>query len=152
MLRIRLVAAAQEQPYLDRWFPKQDDGSRGVASCTVFLSDLWTTPALYQGVEDLMYLINHLWLKTKCEAVVEGMGGIVALHGDKHRSRLRQEMTEMEALVHYNFPPLSHASSKALMVEVLNEYFTDGDGRNPCPGILSTPTTANAARSCAGAR
>ena len=43
------------------------------------------------------------------------MGGIVSLHGDKRRTRLpgsvSQEHTEIEALVHYNFPPLSHQGS-----------------------------------------
>ena len=33
--------------------------------------------------------------------------------------------------MHYNFPPLSHPGSKALMVEVLNNYFSDKDGPKP---------------------
>ena len=57
------------------------------------------------------------------------MGGIVSLHGDKRRTRLSQEHTEIEALVHYNFPPLSHQGSKVLMEEVLSDYFTDDEGR-----------------------
>lgn len=77
----------------------------------------------------LMYLINHLWLKSKCEAVVEGMGGIVSLHGDKSRGRLRQELTEIEALVHYNFPPLASRACEVLIEEVLNHYFTGPDGK-----------------------
>ena len=76
-----------------------------------------------------MYLINHLWLKSKCEAVVEGMGGIVSLHGDKSRGRLRQELTEIEALVHYNFPPLASRACEVLIEEVLNHYFTGPDGK-----------------------
>jgi len=129
LLRTRLVAAAAEEIYANKWFPWQNDGTRGVASCVVFLADIWTTPAFYEGIEDLMYLINHLWLKSKCEAVVEGMGGIVSLHGDKSRGRLRQELTEIEALVHYNFPPLASRACEVLIEEVLNHYFTGPDGK-----------------------
>ena len=57
------------------------------------------------------------------------MGGIVSMHGDKRRTRLGQELNEIEALVHYNFPPLSHAGSAKLMEQVLNDYFTDDKGR-----------------------
>ena len=70
-----------------------------------------------------MYLINHVWVKTKCEAVVEGMGSTIARHGDKYRSSLGQENIEIEAFVAYNFPGLAHPGSKKLMEEVLNDYF-----------------------------
>jgi hypothetical protein len=103
-----------------------EDGSDEYAGVD---ADIWTTPAFYEGIEDLMYLINHLWLKSKCEAVVEGMGGIVSLHGDKSRGRLRQELTEIEALVHYNFPPLASRACEVLIEEVLNHYFTGPDGK-----------------------
>jgi len=110
-------------------------------SCVVFLADIWTTPVFYEGIEDLMYLINHLWLKSKCEAVVEGMGGIVSLHGDKSRTSLRQELSEIEALVHYNFPPLASSSAEVLMKEVLNDYFTSPDGKQR-PWHFEHATTA----------
>ena len=88
-----------------------------------------------------MYLINHLWLKSKCEAVVEGMGGIVSLHGDNSRTSLRQELSEIEALVHYNFPPLASSSAEVLMKEVLNDYFTSPDGKQR-PWHFEHATTA----------
>ena len=141
LLRTRLVAAATDETYVDKWFPKQKDGTRAVASCVVFLADIWTTPVFYEGIEDLMYLINHLWLKSKCEAVVEGMGGIVSLHGDKSRTSLRQELSEIEALVHYNFPPLASSSAEVLMKEVLNDYFTSPDGKQR-PWHFEHATTA----------
>ena len=141
LLRTRLVAAATDETYIDKWFPKQKDGTRAVASCVVFLADIWTTPVFYEGIEDLMYLINHLWLKSKCEAVVEGMGGIVSLHGDKSRTSLRQELSEIEALVHYNFPPLASSSAEVLMKEVLNDYFTSPDGKQR-PWHFEHATTA----------
>ena len=55
------------------------------------------------------------------------MGSIVSMHGDKSRGRLRQELTEIEALVHYNFPPLSHAGAESIIREALNHRFDGGD-------------------------
>ena len=119
-LHSRLVEAGKELPFRETWFPS---GSSSPASCTVFLKDIWTKPELHTGLEDLMYLINHVWVKTKCEAVVEGMGSTIARHGDKYRSSLGQENIEIEAFVAYNFPGLAHPGSKKLMEEVLNDYF-----------------------------
>jgi len=73
--------------------------------------------------------LDYVHCQSKCEAVVEGMGGIVSLHGDKSRGRLRQELTEIEALVHYNFPPLASRACEVLIEEVLNHYFTGPDGK-----------------------
>jgi hypothetical protein len=58
------------------------------------------------------------------------MGSMLSMHGDKTRGRLRQELTEIEALVHYNFPPLSHPASETIIREVLNHHFgVDTSGR-----------------------
>ena len=57
---------------------------------------------------------------------MEGKGSMISLHGDKSRGRLRQEMTEIEALVHYNFPPLAHPGSDAIIREALNHRFEGG--------------------------
>ena len=119
-LHSRLVEAGKELLFRETWFPS---GSSSPESCTVFLKDIWTKPELHTGMEDLMYLINHVWVKTKCEAVVEGMGSTIARHGDKYRSSLGQENIEIEAFVSYNFPELAHPASKKLMEEVLNDYF-----------------------------
>ena len=54
---------------------------------------------------------------------------LVSPHGDKSRGRLRQELTEIEALVHYNFPPLASRACEVLIEEVLNHYFTGPDGK-----------------------
>jgi len=112
-LRVRLSAAAKEYPYSERWFvAKEGTDEKSVASGTVIMKDLFTVPALHRDLEDILYVFTHLALKIVNEAVVEGMGGMISMHGDKSRGRLRQELTEIEALVHYNFPPLAHPVTK----------------------------------------
>jgi hypothetical protein len=128
-LRSRLNAAAKEYPYNERWFVVKEDGSREIQSGTVIMKDLFKVEALHTGLGDILYLFNHGVLHILNEAVVEGMGSMVSLHGDKTRGRLRQELTEIEALVHYNFPPLSHPASESIIKEVLNHHFgLDKDG------------------------
>ena len=97
-----------------------------VASGTVIMKDLFTVPALHRDLEDILYVFTHLALKIVNEAVVEGMGSMISMHGDKSRGRLRQELTEIEALVHYNFPPLAHPGSEAIIREALNHRFEGG--------------------------
>ena len=87
------------------------------------MKDLFTVPELRRDLEDILYVFNHMILRIANEAVVEGMGSIVSMHGDKSRGRLRQELTEIEALVHYNFPPLSHPGTEMIIREVLNHRF-----------------------------
>jgi hypothetical protein len=126
-LRIRLSAAAKNYPYSERWFvSKEDADEKSAASGTVIMKDLFTVPALHRDLEDILYVFTHLTLKIVNEAVVEGMGSMISLHGDKSRGRLRQEMTEIEALVHYNFPPLAHPGSDAIIREALNHRFEGG--------------------------
>ena len=91
------------------------------------MKDLFTVPQLRRDLEDILYVFNHLILKIVNEAVVEGMGSMMSMHGDKSRGRLRQELTEIEALVHYNFPPLSHPGTEAIIREALNHRFNGGD-------------------------
>ena len=126
-LRVRLSAAAKEYPYSERWFvSKMGTDEKSVASGTVVMKDLFTVPALHRDLEDILYVFTHLAHKVVNEAVVEGMGSMVSLHGDKSRGRLRQEMTEIKALVHYNFPPLAHPGSEAIIREALNHRFAGG--------------------------
>ena len=128
-LRSRLAAAAKEYPYNERWFVTKEDGYREIQSGVVIMKDLFTVEALHVGLGDILYVFNHGVLHILNEAVVEGMGSMVSLHGDKTRGRLRQELTEIEALVHYNFPPLSHPASERIIEEVLNHHFgKDKDG------------------------
>ena len=129
-LRSRLSAAAKEYPYSDRWFVEKEDGSREIKSGTVIMADLFKVEALHTGLGDILYVYNHAVLHIFNEAVVEGMGSMLSMHGDKTRGRLRQELTEIEALVHYNFPPLSHPASETIIREVLNHHFgVDTSGR-----------------------
>ena len=127
-LRVRLSDAAKTYPYNERWFvAKEGIGERSVVSGTVIMKDLFTVPELRRDLEYILYVFNHLILKIVNEAVVEGMGSMMSMHGDKLRGCLRQELTEIEALVHYNFPPLSHPGTEAIIREALNHRFNGGD-------------------------
>jgi hypothetical protein len=87
---------------------------------------MFTVPALHRDLEDILYVFTHLDLKIVNESVVEGMVSMISMHGDKSRGRLRQELTEIEALVHNNFPPLAHPGSEAIIREALNHRFDGG--------------------------
>jgi len=103
-----------------------------VSGAVVIIKDLFTVPELRRDPEDILYVFNHMILKIANEAVVdEGMRGQhcehARTHGDKSRGRLlRQELTEIEALVHCNFPPLSHPGTETIIREVLNHRFDGG--------------------------
>ena len=98
----------------------------------MIIKDLFTVPELRRDPEDILYVFNHMILKIANEAVVdEGMRGQhcehARTHGDKSRGRLlRQELTEIEALVHCNFPPLSHPGTETIIRKVLNHRFDGG--------------------------
>jgi hypothetical protein len=51
-------------------------------------------------------------LKTRCEAVVEGMGGVLDIHADKRR-HLPMNKSLAEAMIHWN-GPLSHDGGRLL--------------------------------------
>ena len=41
------------------------------------MADLWTEEALHRDIGDILYVFSHAALHTSCEAVGEGMGGII---------------------------------------------------------------------------
>ena len=48
-------------------------------------------------------------MKTHAEGVVESMGSIVEMHADKRRGRMDISDIGVEALIHWNGPPLAKA-------------------------------------------
>ena len=129
-LRLRLMGAFKEMPYSARWSNAAVDNGRGMQPGTVIMRDLLLTPALHNGLGDIMYVFQHAVLKGRNEAVIEGMGSMVSLHADKTRGRLGFEQYSVEAIFHYNFPPLSHPASRRIVKEVLTEHFgRDSDGK-----------------------
>jgi hypothetical protein len=90
------------------------------------MADLWTQEELHRDIGGILYVFSHAALHTACEAVVEGMGGVVSQHGDKSRSCLRQFLIEAEAIIHYNFPSLAHPNAVQLIREALTDYFGEG--------------------------
>ena len=107
-LRKRLVAAGRGS-YKGRWFDK--DGvviparKGGAPSGVVIMEALFTEPDLYLNLGGILALFEQSVLKTRNEAVVEGMGSIVSYHADPQR-HLSLDMYNMEGFVDYNGPPL----------------------------------------------
>ena len=53
-------------------------------------------------------------VKTHAEGVVESMGNYVELHADKRRGRMDISDVGVEALIHWNGPPLAWADKLGL--------------------------------------
>ena len=68
-----------------------------------------------------LYFFTHMALKTRCEAVVEGMGGVLDIHADKRR-HLPMNKSLAEAMIHWN-GPLSHEADDFLK-RALDKHFS----------------------------
>ena len=80
-LRLRLVKATKDGKH-KHWFA--EDGA--VKSGTVIMKSLmYDEPELNQELGALMWVFEHCVLKTRCEAVVEGMGSVINLHANGRR-------------------------------------------------------------------
>ena len=88
---------------------------------------MFTTKSFYadpsQSVKLWLHLFNHCILKSRCEAVVEGMGCVLDKHADSQR-HLKIEKYTMEAMIHWN-GPAAHECENFLTL-ALNEHF-EGD-------------------------
>ena len=115
LLRSRLVAAAAGG-YAGVWF----DDTRAIKSGTVIMKSLYKDSRLHADLCDIMYLFEHCALKTRNEAVVEGIGSIVNMHADGRRG-LEAGAYEKEAFIHFNGPPLVQAD--AIIKEALDLHF-----------------------------
>lgn len=97
-----------------------------IKSGAVIMKPLFTDKKLYEGLGDILFLFQHCALKTRNEAVVEGMGSIVSMHADPRRG-LSAEAYEKEAFIHYNGPTLSSADGRARIIkEALDIHFIKG--------------------------
>ena len=119
LLCSRLFAAASTPQYRKLWFH-----GASIRSGTVIMKSLFTDPALYAGLGDILWVFEQCALKTCNEAVVEGMGSIVTLHADSRRG-LNAEAIEKEAFIHFNGPPLARADG--LIKEALDLHFKGKD-------------------------
>lgn len=137
LLHTRLVKAYATPLYRDRWF---DDKKNRICSGTVIMRDLFTAPALYEGLQDILFVWQHLALATRCEAVVEGMTKLVAEHADGQRGLSDIKYNE-ESFIRWNGPSL--AESDPVMKEALRLRFGDG-------GVRFTQTSARRAAGAYG--
>eukprot|EP00918_Siedleckia_nematoides_P025377 GHVU01054799.1.p1 GENE.GHVU01054799.1~~GHVU01054799.1.p1 ORF type:complete len:203 (-),score=30.07 GHVU01054799.1:561-1169(-) len=107
----RLGTAAATREYKKKWFILHNDGTiNKPRPGTAIMKDLFTAPAFYQGIEDLLYVFERCALKTSNEAVVEGLTSIVGRHAAADRNSAVETISD-EAFVHYNGPLLHEADS-----------------------------------------
>ena len=114
-VRLRLMKAAKDGKH-KYWFA--EDGT--VKSGTVIMKSLYDEPELHKEIGALMWVFEHCVLKTRCEAVVEGMGSVVNLHANGRRG-LTAEKIEMEAYIDWNAPRLHEADD--IIKEALDDHF-----------------------------
>jgi hypothetical protein len=69
-------------------------------------------------------LICRCLVKTHAEGVVESMGNLVEIHGDKRRGNMDISDIGKEALIDWNGPPLAKADR--LGKEALDRHFGKG--------------------------
>ena len=115
-LRQRLVATARAEG--KAWF----DSKGRICSGTVIAKMLFQTPALYEGIGELLFIFQLCSLKGGNEAVNEGLGGTIAIHADGQRG-LGVAKVLAEARIHRNGPHLVHAD--ALLASALDRHFGD---------------------------
>lgn len=85
------------------------------------MKSLYDEPELHKELGGLMWLFESCTLKTRCEAVVEGIvGSIVNVHANGRRG-LTADMIEMEAYMDWNAPPIDKA--KDIIKEALDHHF-----------------------------
>ena len=69
-------------------------------------------------------LFSRCLVKTHAEGVVESMGNYVELHSDKRRG-------QMEALIHWNGPPLARADWQSIWPKQMELYYHGQQGWQP---------------------
>ena len=112
----RLAAAAKEDRYRRVWFDKEG----AIRSGTVVMKSLFTCKELYIGMGDVLDTFQACALKSRNEAVVEGIGSVVNIHADSRRG-LSANKYSMEAFIHWNGPTLPAADG--VVKSALDIYF-----------------------------
>jgi hypothetical protein len=88
------------------------------------MKSVFACKELYAGLGDVLCVFQACALKTRNEAVVEGIDGVVNMHANSRRG-LSAEMYEHEAFIHFNGPPLARATG--IIRDALNEHFEGKD-------------------------
>lgn len=96
------------------------------ASGVEIMEYMFNTPSFFADpahpVKFWLHLFNHCILKTRCEAVVEGMGCVLDNHADPIRHLSMDKFTK-EAMIHWNGP--STRECEDFLEAALNEHFGD---------------------------
>ena len=107
------------------WFDPEGKPKSGV----VIRKALFTDPDLSGGIGSFLHFYSHCVLKSKNEAVIEGMGSVLAVHAVGGRHLDNERYPRSETFLAYNGPPLHLADSlveKALDMRFPKERFREG--------------------------
>jgi len=92
------------------------------ASGTVIMKDVFTDVRFYDRVDSFLYLFQHMALKSMCEAVIEGMGGMWDRCATDGRHPGFETGAE-EAVIAWNAPQPYHPAADNYVTHVLNDVF-----------------------------
>ena len=121
-LRLRLVKATKDGKH-KHWFAEDGAVKSGTVIMKSSLNDVRRRARRARNQDELgalMWVFEHCVLKTRCEAVVEGMGSVINLHANGRRG-LTAEKIEMEAYIDWNAPRLHEADD--IIKEALDDHF-----------------------------
>ena len=106
------------------------------ASGTVIMKDVFTDVRLYDRIDAFLYLFQHMALKSMCEAVIEGMGGMWDRCASDNRHPGFETGAE-EAVVAWNAPQPYHPAADAFVTNALNDVFGFDKQGHPKPWNLT---------------
>ena len=92
------------------------------ASGTVIMKDVFTDVKFYDRIDAFLYLFQHMALKSMCEAVIEGMGGMWDRCATDGRHPGFETGAE-EAVIAWNAPQPYHPAADDYVTHVLNDVF-----------------------------
>lgn len=82
------------------------------------------TPALYEGIGNVLHLSLTALCRTHCEAVVEGMGSTMTLHS-QNRTKLDVKTVEKETVLRWQAPHPASKDDDELIRKSLDSHFKD---------------------------
>jgi hypothetical protein len=102
------------------WMVRMKLNMLGEKESLAMMEHMFTESGFFTGVHDWLYLFNHMVLKTMNEAVIEGQGKFMNMHGTSVRNPTHTTLV-MEAMLHYQGP--HPAKCEAFLIRALDLHF-----------------------------